>query len=94
MHCCISATTFVARTHHNVTFHVHRQSCYRIGSFVLTVAVNVRGKNCANIVWDTTGLRPSYKTTSLADRLLASLSMRPIIKVPKKKTPISPPYVQ
>jgi hypothetical protein len=85
MHCCISATTFVTRTRHNVTLYVHYQSCYRIGSFVLPVAVNDTGKNRAKIVLDTNGWKPSFKTASLADPLLASLSMRPIIQGTKKE---------
>ena len=56
-----------------------------IGSFVLPVAVNDMGKSRANIVWDTTGWKPSFKTASLADPLLDSLSMRLIIQGTKKE---------
>ena len=81
MHCCISTTKFVTRTRHNVKLYVHCQYCYCIGCFFLPVAVNGRGKSRAN----TTDWRPSSKTASLADPLLASVSMRPIIQGTQKE---------
>lgn len=85
MRCCISATTLVTRTRHSVTLYVHSQSCYLICSFILPMAVQGTGKSRANIAWDTTGWRPSSKTASLADPLLASLLIRPIIRGTQKE---------